>query len=107
MEMMGAGYGQSTAFTESLYASPPPCGELASPELAEGVEPTQQLQTELQPEPQPQAESEPQPQPQYEPTHTTQELIDWLEEVLEDEQIKNTPTEDSVRGMIESLKEEL
>jgi hypothetical protein len=96
----GGGTSMSSGFSELLYAPPPP----------------QQSQIELQPEPEPQLQvqsepellqPEPQPQPQYEPYHTTQELIDWLEGVLADEEIKNTPTEDSVRKMIESLKEQL
>jgi hypothetical protein len=97
--MMGAGYGRGAAFAELLYTIAPP--QQPQIELQSEPEPPPQVQSEPEPESQP----EPQPQIQCEP-RTTQELIEWLEGVLEDEQIEQSPTGDNIRKMIESLKQE-
>jgi hypothetical protein len=98
--MMGFGYGQgmtqSLGFTDVLY-------QAEQPQLVFEPQPVVSLSNP----PQPEVQSESEPQSQYEPYHTTQELIDWLEGVLADEQNRDMIDEDGIRLMIESLKEQL
>ncbi len=81
---MGDGFGE-------LLCSPPPPGEV------EQFDSTEQLQSAPE-------------SLKHRPQHTKEDIqkfIDLLEVLLKDERIKNTPAEDNLRKMIESLKKDL